>query len=348
MFMTKALRVKIISKNGIRGFQLTDLPQQFGDIEFVTDRHATQYDWLVVYDDLPPAGEERLSLGVEDLACPRENTALLTYEPSSLKFYGSDYVQQFGMVLTSHEASTLAHPNRFDVPPIGVWYYGGLDQMHAHPTPPEKTKSLSIFGSAKQENHTLHKRRFDFIQELTEGLGDALDVFGKGYHFVEHKAEALDDYRYHIAVENHISPHHWTEKLSDCFLGYSLPFYAGCTNASDYFPEDSFISLDIRDADAALQTIRSAIADNEYEARLPAIIEARRRVIEDYNLGNMIAKHITAAPQGASVTPGAQILSRHAMMRKGLGVFLRYALGKGRARRKNRAYWKRYLASTSG
>ena len=51
----------------------------------------------------------------------------------------------------------------------------------------------------------------------------------------------------HIAVENHIAPHHWTEKLSDSFLGYCLPFYIGCPNAADYFPEQSFIGLDIED-----------------------------------------------------------------------------------------------------
>ncbi|MDA9230708.1 glycosyltransferase family 10 [Alphaproteobacteria bacterium] len=344
--MANPIRVKIVSKNGIRGFQLTDLPQQFPGIEFITDAQCEQYDWLVIYDDLPPAGDERLSLGRETLACPPENTVLLTYEPSSVKFYGNDYTNQFGMVLTSHEAAALGHPNRFDVPPIGFWYYGGLEQMQAHPTVPEKTKNLSIFGSAKQQKHTLHKRRFDFIQELTAGLGDALDVFGKGYHFVEHKAEALDDYRYHIAVENHIGPHHWTEKLSDSFLGYSLPFYAGCSNVADYFPEESFIQLDIRDSEAAIQTIQNAIANHEYEKRLPAIIEARRRVIEDYNLGNMIAKHIAAAPQATDMKPGAQILSRHAMMREGLGVFLRYAIGKGLARRKNRLYFQRYLATT--
>jgi len=31
-------------------------------------------------------------------------------------------------------------------------------------------------------------------------------------------------------------------------------------------------------------------------------------------------------------------------MRKGLMVFLRYAIGKGLARRKNRLYWEKYLA----
>ncbi len=346
--MSREIRVKIISKNGIHGFQLTELPQQFPNVTFITDTQCRDYDWLVVYDDLPPMGNERLSLGVEDLACAPENTVLITYEPGSVKFYGSDYVNQFGMVLTSHDRDSLAHHNRHDMPPVGVWYYGGMEQMLAHPTAPQKTKEISIFASAKQEKHTLHQRRFDFINEMQIGLQGQLDVYGRGHQYVEHKAEALDDYRYHIAVENHIGPHHWTEKLSDSFLGYSLPFYVGCPNAADYFPEESFIALDIRDSDSALATIKAAIANNEYEKRLPAIIEARRRVIEDYNLGNLLARHITAAPQSQSdklsSKASGEIVSRHAMMRKGLLVFLRYAIGKGRARRKNRLYWEKYLA----
>ena len=87
--MSKKIRAKIISKNGISRFQLFDLPQKYGDqITWITDIHEKNYDWLVVYDDLPPGGNERLTQNVENLACPSANTVLLTYEPSSIKFYG--------------------------------------------------------------------------------------------------------------------------------------------------------------------------------------------------------------------------------------------------------------------
>ena len=85
-------------------------------------------------------------------------------------------------------------------------------------------------------------------------------------------------FRYHIAIENHIAPHHWTEKLADVFLGHSLPFYHGCPNAADYFPADSFIPIDIHQPERVLEIIRQAIDRGEYERRLPAIVESRRRV----------------------------------------------------------------------
>ena len=89
-------------------------------------------------------------------------------------------------------------------------------------------------------------------------------------NLIEQKADALDPYRYHLAVENYIGPHYWTEKLADAFLGYTLPFYCGAPNAADYFPEESFIPIDINNFDGALETIRRAIADKEYEKTVAA------------------------------------------------------------------------------
>ena len=343
--MPQKLRVKFISKNTVPAFQLLDLPQ-FNDerIEWVLDKEARDYDWFVVYDDLPPSGQERLTLNVEELDCSQENTILVTYEPSSVKFYGQDYVDQYGMVLTSHEPPTLPHRNRHDVPPVGFWFYGDERHAAALPQPPKKNRDVSVFGSPKAQKHTLHHRRAEFLAAMAEGLGDKIDVFGKGYRFVEHKAEGIDDYRYHIAVENHISPHHWTEKLSDSYLGYALPFYVGCSNVEEYFPEESFIRLDIGDVDAAIATIEKAIAYGEYEKRLPAIIEARRRVIEDYNLGNMVAKHILEAEAKPVPHAKGKILSRHAMQRRDFTTFLRYATGKIRARARGRKHYADYLA----
>jgi hypothetical protein len=343
--MSEKLRVKVVSKNRIPAFQFFQLPQSYeSEICWVLDPQARDYDWLVVYDDLPLAGGERLSLGIEELACPQEQTVLVTYEPSSIKYYGGDYAHQYGMVLTSQPERALSHRNRVDCPPVGFWFYGGVEQAAKHASPPEKTKNVSMFFSAKAQKHSLHNRRVNFLTELKGGLGDDIELFGKGYNFVEHKAAGIDDFRYHIAVENHIGDHHWTEKLSDAFLGYSLPFYSGCSNAADYFPEESFIDIDIRDTAASLNMMRQAIADNEYEKRLPAIIEARRRVLEDYNLGNLVARHILESGVSGGAK-GGRILSRHAMQRRDLPTFLRYAVGKISSRRYYRKYWQAFLES---
>ena len=349
--MSDKIRVKLISKNIIAPFQLFDLPQHFPQIEFVLDTASRAYDWLVVYDDLPPKKKERLGVAVEPLACPPENTILLTYEPASIKFYGQDYVDQFAMVLTSHEEEALRHRNRHAVPPVGVWYYGELAAMQAHPTPPPKSKNLSCFHSLKQQKHTLHQARHDFMQKLIDALGAGIDVYGRNFQPVQHKQAGMDAYRYHLAVENHIGTYHWTEKLSDCFLAYNLPFYVGCPRYMDYFPPESVIPLDIRQPKTALKIIREAMANNEYEKRLPAIIEARRRVIEDYNLGNVLGGAIVAELARRDNVPlmpndkdiDGKILSRHAMLRHSLAHFSRYAIAKLVRKNRNKKFWRSYM-----
>ena len=52
----------------------------------------------------------------------RENTALITYEPPSLKFYGTDYIKQYGLVLTSQGPEYLSHAGRRDMPPVGFGF----------------------------------------------------------------------------------------------------------------------------------------------------------------------------------------------------------------------------------
>jgi len=131
------------------------------------------------------------------------------------------------------------------------------------------------------------------------------------------KALALANYKYSFALENHIEKHHWTEKLADAFLGLTLPFYAGCPNASDYFPEESFIPIDIRKPDEALEVILKASRDNEYEKRLPAIHEARRRVLFEHNLFAVLSREIEKRHNpDFNLNPKNQICSRHAVRAK--------------------------------
>ena len=226
----------------------------WGRCRFVFDPDAREYDWVAVYDDLAPVDGERFSKRVEQLACPQQNTLFVTMEPSSIKTYGFDFLDQFGVVITSQEPWAIRNRGAVYTQPALRWFYGeskdGLityDQMQAHP-PLEKSAVLSTVCSNKQQKHTLHQLRYEFTQQLRSRLPE-LDVFGRGVRPIADKAEAVDPYRYHIAIENHICQHHWTEKLSDAFLGVSLPFYSGCPNAADYFPEESFIPIDIYDVD---------------------------------------------------------------------------------------------------
>lgn len=287
----------------------------WGQCDFTSDEDCDDYDWLVIYSDLPKIHS------CEVLVCPKEHTLLVTTEPSTIKAYGSDYTAQFGYVLTSQAEWALPHPNRIYSQPALQWFYGygvrlsSYDQIKANP-PLNKTKDLSTVCSTKQHRHTLHNRRYSFTKKLQKLLPE-MDVFGHGVCSINDKAEALDAYRYHLTIENFIGPHHWTEKLSDAFLGMTLPFYCGCPNAADYFPQESFIPLDINDIEGSANIIKSAIANNEYEKRIPHILEARRLVMEEYNLFAVLAKLIEERHHPASRPLAAKsIYSIHELRRR--------------------------------
>ncbi|HEX5790450.1 MAG TPA: glycosyltransferase family 10 [Luteolibacter sp.] len=303
--MTSPIRVKFLSRVRLPDLNVgPDFLRRFrgrvpemGRCRFIFDNDCRDYDWLVVYDDLPRDHTQ------EPLACPRGNTLLITGEPSSITHFGRSFLKQFGHVLTSQEPWALEHPGVIRQQAGLYWYYGGsdergtLDSLLATP-PMAKTKLISSVCSMKAMRHTLHSLRLSFTQRLMRDLPE-LEVFGYGMGKLDNKADALDPYRYHLAIENHSCPHHWTEKIADAFLGYTLPFYFGCTNLDEYFPADSYVWIDIRNYDEALKRIREVIAADDYEARLPAIIEARRRVLEDYatfpQLARLIGERATAA-----------------------------------------------------
>jgi hypothetical protein len=302
-----------------------------GRCDFSFDPAERAYDWLVVYDDLDRAAPR------EPLDCPPQNTLLLTGEPSSISVYGRAFLRQFGHVLTSQEPSALSHPGAIRRQAGLFWYYGGTRDRGAFDTlvvatPPPKTKLLSTVCSTKAMKHTLHSLRLEFTLGLKAAIPE-LDVFGYGMGKLDDKADALDPYRYHLAIENHSCEHHWTEKLADAYLGFCLPLYFGCTNLDTYFPRESYVWIDPRDPDRARHDIERIIRSAEYERRLPAILEARRRVLHEYATFPQIARlieerHDASAPRAR---PGKRLRGRRALrLRHPLSTLLDLAKKLGR------------------
>lgn len=302
---------------------------EFDACTFTFDPDTRDYDWLVVYEDLIPLRGETRSNRIETLACPRENTLFITTEPASIKNYGRHYLRQFGHVLSVQPRNIIDHPHQiFETPPLR-WYYGrplGDDETDftsvdilAAMQNPSKIECVSTVCSNKIMTPTL-KQRFEFTSALKNLLGDDLEWFGRGVRPIKNKAEAMDAYCYHIAIENHIEDHHWTEKIADCFLSFSLPFYYGPKNISEYFPNDSYIAIDIFDVQKSAETIKTALAEKSYQDRLPAILEARKRVLERYNLMHNISEIVKARHNPAQNLEKKQrakrICGRHAFRAK--------------------------------
>ncbi|MFD2257525.1 glycosyltransferase family 10 domain-containing protein [Luteolibacter algae] len=322
------IRVKFLTRNQPSNGNYDNWLRRFptrkpswGRCDFIFEQECSEYDWLVVYDDFPRRPGSSKLLWEEPLGCSPSQTMLLTAEPSSIKIYGQGFLHQFGYILTSQEPWAIRHPGAIYRQIGHIWYYGmqserGTWDSLDSTSPWEKGEDISTVCSSKQMRHTLHQNRYDFTQQLKADLPE-LEIFGHGVRPIEDKADALDNFRYHLSIENHISRHHWTEKLSDPFLAYCLPFYCGCPNAADYFPEESFVPVDITRYGETLETIRRTIRDNEYNRRLPAIREARRLILEEYGtfpqLSSLIEERHDA---NARLKPGTVIQSRRLWRKK--------------------------------
>jgi hypothetical protein len=114
--------------------------------------------------------------------------------------------------------------------------YDALKQL----TPPEKQNRVSVVCSTTAQTAG-QRQRLKFLAALKQRLGDDLMVFGKGFQQIDDKLEATLPYRYHLVLENSQSPHYWTEKLTDAYLGWAFPLYVGCPNVGDYFAKESFL-----------------------------------------------------------------------------------------------------------
>ena len=254
---------------------------------FTQDRDCRDYDWLVVFDEMPVDREE--------LVCPREHTILATWEPVSIKSYSRAYTRQFGHLLTNRPPEAENHPNYFLGRGYYLWFSGRVNYVDtAAAVMPAKTRLISTVCSSKQMRHTSHHARYRLVERLSRDIPE-LDWYGQGVRPIYNKYDALDAYKYHVAVENHIGDHHWTEKLSDAFLSECLPFYAGDPTIFEVFPEDSIIPIPIDDPGEAARIIAASIAENAYEKRREAVMEAKRLVLSKYNFWAQVIELIKGA-----------------------------------------------------
>jgi len=288
-------------------------PANYGsDYAFVYDPDCSDYDWLVVFDEMPVVSER--------LRCPHERTILCTWEPVSIKSYSRSYVRQFAYLLTNRPPEAERHPGYR----LGRGYFPWfVHDIPALGTAGGKVKELSAVCSAKQMRHTRHHARFELVRAITGAVSGA-DWFGKGVRPLERKEDALVPYRYHLAIENHIGAHHWTEKFADAILCECLPFYAGDPALTEIFPSECFIQIPLDDPRGAVRIVREALASDEYSRRREAVLEAKRLILGKYNFWSQVIAVIetTGALPVMPHVEGSCIYARKELRRNSLRAAL--------------------------
>ena len=146
-----------------------------------------------------------------------------------------------------------------------------------------------------------HSIRLKFLEFLKENKFD-FDLYGRGFKEIDDKFSVLESAKYGIAIENFSCPDYWTEKIADCFLSWTMPIYFGCTNISEYFPEESIIKINPEEPENAIRIIRESINNGLWEKRLSVISEARQLILNKYQFFPAIAEKIRKATLGRKKT----------------------------------------------
>lgn len=146
---------------------------------------------------------------------------------------------------------------------------------------------IDLLNRGPNDGHIL---RLQFLDRLVDEYPNILNLYGRGdfsgsfYHGeIEDKWDGLAKYRYSLAIENYSGPNYFSEKITDALLAWCMPIYWGCTNLDEYLPEDSFVEIDIEDPNAP-QRVREIVESDMWERNLDAIAEARRRLLNEYQI----------------------------------------------------------------
>lgn len=192
---------------------------------------------------------------------------------------------EYDKIFTFSDQVLDRYQNALFLPAGGLWYGtavngGALDERRYE----KKEKNISVVASAK--SHTkYHRLRVEIAKRAVEaGLADGYGAFCG--HRISKKADALDDYRYSIVVENDVKPYYFTEKILDCFASMTIPIYLGAAEIGKYFNTDGIVILKEGDSDR-IEDILKQCSVQDYEARLEAVKDNFERVkqyrcIEDY------------------------------------------------------------------
>jgi hypothetical protein len=168
----------------------------------------------------------------------------------------------YRLILT-HDAELIARG-----PPFERFHYGS---SWVEPSNGPKTRLASMVASTLSK-FPGHRFRLEAMERARRA---GVDCFGRGHREVASKNEALDAYRFSIAMENARQDEYFTEKLVDCFLTHTVPVYWGFPSLAEVFDARGVLSFTTL---GEMEEILASLTPALYERMLPHVVENRRRV----------------------------------------------------------------------
>ncbi len=318
-------RILIISRNALVNVRQMASPEGItpdGRFQFAVNDPDCKPDFVVV--------NSKALRQTTTFPVAKSHTLLITDEPYSVLAYPKGYYAQFGTVFTTQRqvravaGTRVIHTHTLLPSYVGATFEPDRtnrfrmtydDILRDHPV---KEKLISVIASYKAFSKG-HADRVRFVRRLRKHFGDRVDIFGEQRHSYDFKDkyDVVAPYKYQIVIENSCGPDYWTEKVADCFLCNTYPFYYGCTNLGQYFPDGGFTPIDINNFDEAVDAISRGIADDLYGKSQDALARNKELVLGRYNMFNVLARACADIPdtpgEDAETTlrPASDFLSPH-------------------------------------
>lgn len=249
-----------------------------------TEEKVAECDYLIVLQR-PPYNIE--------VSCLQGNAWLILQEPpvDYFRFFTKSF-PYFDRVYSYYDNAKHTYTKRMQ--PVLPWHllksYQELSAIGKAGL--SEKKDAVVWVTSNKTGFPGQKARMDLREQL-QSTNLPLQIYGRGFKEIYDKFDALFPAKYSVAIENFSTTDYWTEKLADSFLSWCLPFYWGAPNLEDYFPERSFIRIDVHNHANAMATMQQAINNREWEKRLDAIEEARNLVLNRYQFFPYVAKMIS-------------------------------------------------------
>lgn len=214
--------------------------------------------------------------------CPPENIWAIMQEPPVKEYdWLVNGYDSFHRVITSNEC-LVGEKYVFDSLALPWHINKTYDELKVLDRPLSEKADRVSWITSNAKNRFGHKKRMKFLKGIDGKLD--FDLFGRGFSPIEDKWDGISGYKYSLAVENSTANYYWTEKISDCFLSWTMPIYYGCKNINEFFPEESMIKVDIGNPEEALEIIHEAIRTNAWQKNIEAIKYARELILDKYQL----------------------------------------------------------------
>lgn len=263
---------------------------EWGSHRFVANQDGGQSDWVVVFEDLDMP---------RTVTCRQGNLILATGEPPSISRYGQAFIEQFDLIVTPHAG--MPHP-RVLTSQIPLPWHIGLSGNEPWPgagpidydllaslTGMEKAFAVSAVVSDKTFTEG-HRARVEFLTKLQSLMGDSLHLYGRGYCEIPDKWAAISPYKFHLCLENFQNDGYWTEKLSDAYLGWSIPIYYGCRKVNEMFDPHTLCGIDIHDPEGAHRKIVDFMERHRHSDVGPLLGRQRAAILNGHNMFNRLAE----------------------------------------------------------